>query len=69
MKTRFEIIEGVKRLRRESQQIINDAESWNLNFRKPGADLIDPDPDGELKRIIAACDACLANEIRISEPK
>lgn len=69
MKTRLEIINETKRIRRECQQILTDADHWNTNVRKGDEKPIDPDPNGELKRIIAACDACLASEIRISEPK
>lgn len=66
MKTRLEIINEVKRVRSECAQIITDAEHWNSTH--PSEEPIDPDPDGELHRIIAGCDATLANEIRICEP-
>lgn len=45
MSERGEIIRKAKRIRAECIQILNDAEYWNSNVRKPYERLIDPDPD------------------------
>jgi len=68
IKTRFQIIDGAKRLRAECIQIVADAEHWNKFVRKSGEPRIDPDPNGELARTVKAVDRMLANEIRICEP-
>lgn len=59
-RTRNEIVEGVRRLRDKSRQIIIDCESWNDNVRRTDEEPIDPDPDNRLARVISACDAFLA---------
>lgn len=69
MKTRLQIVNEAKRIRAECLQIFTDAEHWNTSVRKHHEKIIDPDPDGFLKRTIERIDSMLANEIRICEPK
>lgn len=59
---RRRILRKYKRLRAEVQQIFTDAESWNEFARKPDEEPIDPDPFGELKRLLSAIDELLAND-------
>lgn len=69
MKTRQKIINDVRKQLAEVNQLFTDTEYWNENVRKPHEKRIDPDPDGEMAKIKAGYERCLANEIRISEPK
>lgn len=62
MKTRSQIIDGLRRLRRDVQLDINSIESWNENVRKPDEEPIDPDPFGDLRRLIACIDNVLEND-------
>lgn len=50
------------KLRAEIEQIFTDCASWNDNARKPHEEPIDPDPDGQLRRIADALDRTLASE-------
>lgn len=52
-RTRKEIVRGMRRTLREIEQIFTDAEAWNeySTARKNGADPIDPDPCGVLRRM------------------
>lgn len=50
---RSEIIKRMIKLNNEIDQIFIDAKYWNDNVRKPGIEAIDPDPDGQLKRLRA----------------
>ncbi len=61
---RARIIRRFKRLRAEIRQQFIDAESWNdhSEARKNGAAPVDPDPFGEMKRLVAALDELLAND-------
>lgn len=51
--------------RAEIEQIFVDIDSWNKNStaRKNGADAIDPDPDGKLRRMADGLDRMIAAEI------
>lgn len=51
---RLQLIERAVKLRSEIKQIFLDADHWNSCVRKPAEAPIDPDPDGELKNILAA---------------
>lgn len=61
---RDKIINRAKKIRADILQSFTDAESWNENSdaRKNGADPIDPDPYGELRRLLASIDEMLAND-------
>jgi hypothetical protein len=61
-KTRSELLAQARRIRREIKQIFSDAEYWNMNTRKPHEEVINPDPNGQLKRIANNLDAMLKNE-------
>lgn len=61
-RTRTELIARMRHLRREIEQIFDDAAHWNEYTRKPSEAPIDPDPDGQLRRIADAFDAALAGE-------
>lgn len=50
-------------LRANVRQILNDVDSWNDNARQPGEAPIDADPDGLLRRLLAALDAFLDGEV------
>jgi hypothetical protein len=65
-KGRDEIIAEVRRQRAEIAQYFTDVEHWNTHCRKPHEAVIDPDPDGQMKKIAEALDKCLANEERIA---
>jgi hypothetical protein len=60
--TREQIIERAKTIRAEAQQIITDCEHWNAQVRKPHESVINPDPDGQLAKIIAGIDRGLSRE-------
>lgn len=62
MKTRDDIIQDAKRIKAEVEQVFMDAASWNdySTARKRGCAPIDPDPYGELRRLLTAIDAFLA---------
>lgn len=51
--------------RAEIEQIFTDIASWNDNStaRQQGAEAIDPDPDGSLRRLADGLDRMLAAEI------
>lgn len=52
--TRESLLKRRKDLAREIEQIFLDAEHWNTSVRKIDEAPIDPDPDGELKRMLAS---------------
>lgn len=58
------LIDRARAQRAEIQQIFTDVASWNDNSvaRRNGCDPIDPDPDGQLKRIADAIDGMLSRE-------
>lgn len=63
-KRREQIVADVRRFHAEITQYFADVASWNDNSRarKEGAEPIDPDPDGEVGRILAGLTAFLAEE-------
>lgn len=62
MNTRQQIITEVDRLRQEIAQLFTAAHHWNEHVRKPNEARIDPDPDGQLRKIAQGIDAMLATE-------
>lgn len=52
----------MRKLKEEIEQIFTDAEYWNSRVRKAGEPKIDPDPDGELGRMLKSITASLAKE-------
>ena len=58
-----EWIERTIMLRQEIAQIFIDAAHWNECVRKPDEQPIDPDPDGELRRIAAGYDFAIKRHI------
>ncbi len=58
------MVANARGLRAEIQQIFTDIASWNDNSRarKEGAAAIDPDPDGQLRRMADGLDKFLAAE-------
>jgi uncharacterized protein YktB (UPF0637 family) len=63
MKTRTEIINEALRIRRETKQIITDTQHWNDHVRKPEMARIDPDPTGQLVKIISAVENGMKGEL------
>lgn len=59
---RRRLIARAVRLRAEIQQTFTDAASWNDNVRKPDEEPINPDPFGEMRRLLAAIDTMLEND-------
>ena len=59
---RASLISRARTLRAGIQQIFTDAESWNDNARRPDEEPVDPDPFGEMRRLLAAIDEMLAND-------
>ena len=59
---RQQIINRALKLRVAIQQIFTDCASWNDNARKASEEPIDPDPDGQLRRIADGLDASLTAE-------
>lgn len=62
---RDRIIRRLKKLRGDIEIDLNTVEYWNTVIRPekwPDAEPIDPDPFGELRRMIAAIDELLAND-------
>lgn len=62
MKTRSELIGSLKRLRRNVQIDLNTIAYWNEYVRKPSEELIDPDPGGDMQRLIKCIDRVLEND-------
>lgn len=62
MKTRNEIIANMKRLRRNVQIDLNTAAYWNEHVRKADEEPIDPDPGGDMRRLLECIDTVLAND-------
>lgn len=60
------IIDRARRLRHDIEQIFTDCASWNDNSvsRRNGAASIDPDPDGQLRRMADGLDRMLAAEAK-----
>lgn len=59
---RQRLTERAMKLRADIEQIFIDCASWNDNARKPGEALIDPDPDGKLRRMADGLDRMLSAE-------
>jgi len=57
---RARILGKFRTLRGEILQTFVDIDSWNTHVRKPDEAPIDPDPGGELRRLVAAIDDLLA---------
>jgi len=57
-------VQRMRELRMDIEQIFIDAASWNENStaRKNGAEAINPDPDGELRRMADGLDRSIARE-------
>lgn len=64
---RHGIVAKARALRDEIHQIFVDTESWNDNARQPDEDPIDPDPDGELSRILQGLNRGIAREDALLE--
>lgn len=58
--TRESLVARAKYLKSEIEQIFLDAEHWNNAVRKPHEELIDPDPQGELKQLLNGLNVMLA---------
>lgn len=61
-KSRKEIVDEARRIRKEISQIFIDVAHWNNNVRTAFEQPVDPDPDGQLARIAASIDRTLAIE-------
>ena len=48
---RHELIDQINTLLRQMELYFNSVASWNENSRKPSDPAIDPDPDGQFKKI------------------
>jgi hypothetical protein len=59
---RADLVERTRALLDECRQCFRDAEHWNANVRKPHEAPLNPDPHGELAKIIEACETCLKKE-------
>jgi hypothetical protein len=59
---RQRLVERSIALRCEIQSIFDDVSHWNRHVRQPDEAEIDPDPDGELRRICDRIDAMLKSE-------
>jgi hypothetical protein len=61
---RERILNNARKLRAHIEQIFVDAASWNEHStaRKNGADAINPDPFGEMRRLADAIDKMLAED-------
>jgi hypothetical protein len=59
-KPRQAIIKKARNIRKEIAQIFLDAEHWNGTH--PNEEPINPDPDGQLKRMTQGLDATLEGE-------
>jgi len=59
---RARILNRSRRLRDELKQYFTDIASWNQNTRKPDEEPIDPDPFGEMGRLLGALEEHLAND-------
>lgn len=59
---RAAIIERGRNLLREIRQTFLDCDHWNRHVRRPGEQLIDVDPYGELRSLAAALEEQLAND-------
>ena len=62
MKTREQLVATAGQLRREIARLFADAKAWNDYARARGVPLIDPDPDGALRRMADGLDRMLAAE-------
>lgn len=61
--TRDEVLDAWRAQRREIAQYFDDAARWNAS-RGAIEGAIDPDPDGELRRLADAIDEMLQRELR-----
>jgi hypothetical protein len=52
----------MRKLRDEVRQMFVDAASWNENARKPDEAPIDPDPYGDLKRLLDELNRALEHD-------
>ena len=59
---RAEIVSRARQMRREIAQIFDDAAHWNSRHVPWKGQPIDPDPDGQLRRIADGLDKMLAAE-------
>ena len=59
---RQRMIERAQVLRGEIEQIFTDCAAWNDNVRQGGESLMDPDPDGSLRRMADGLDRMLEDE-------
>jgi hypothetical protein len=50
---RIGFVERAEKVKKDIEQIFLDAEYWNVHVRKLTEARIDPDPNGELKAILA----------------
>lgn len=60
MVERAELIERAKKLRAEIEQIFIDTQHWNSRNAPWKGPAIDPDPDGELRRLADGLDQTIA---------
>lgn len=61
MKTRAQLIAKARDNRADIEQYFNDVTHWN-NTRGKTEGVIEPDPDGSVRRMADALDKMLANE-------
>ena len=59
---RERIIARVRRLRDDIQIDLNTVEHWNQHVRTPHEAPLDPDPGGDMRRLLAAIDEMLAKD-------
>ena len=59
---RHRLVSRMRAIKQEIDQIFIDADHWNEFARKPNEAKIDPDPDGQLRRLQKAYGAALAVE-------
>jgi hypothetical protein len=59
---RIAFIERAIHLRSEIKQIFLDADHWNRSVRNPNEELINPDPQGDLKDILVALERFIGPE-------
>lgn len=57
--TRKQMLAEAERIKAKVEQIFIDIAYWNNHTRKPGEDIIDPDPDGQLKRLAAQMESAI----------
>lgn len=62
VRERSRIINSMKRLRRSVQIDLDTVAYWNAHVRKPDEEPIEPDPFGEMRRLLACLDRVIDND-------